>query len=520
MQATINNEDMILEQIPKAERMRQAILQPEIIIREVNNRSLFEFIKCFWPEVSNDPFLPNWHIEKVLCPELEEIAYRVANRMSRKHDLIINIPPGTTKTITCSIMFPVWCWTKWHWLRFITASYSGDLSLESAEYSRDIIRSQRFQNIYPDLDIKADKDTKGNYRVIKKIYYEGVKEPQLLVGGNRLSTSVGAKLTGFHGHINIVDDPIDPTRAISDTERATSNRWVDQTLSTRKTDKLVSTTITVMQRIHQDDPSGHLLAKKKKNLRHICLPGEIKNYRAQVQPPELADHYVDDLLDPIRMPWEVMLDLEQDLGQYGFSGQIGQKPVPPGKGMFQVGMLNIVTPSQLSLFDNRIESTVRYWDKAGSAGTGAYTVGLKMSKIRDGRYIIWDVKRGQWGAAERERIIRAAAEADGTDVAVYIEQEPGSGGKESAANTIRNLAGYNVFADRPTGDKALRADPFSVQVNNGNVLLVQADWNKIYTDELEDFPFSKYKDQVDASSGAFIKLMTKKFVRIGLGQNN
>jgi predicted phage terminase large subunit-like protein len=136
-----------------------------------------------------------------------------------------------------------------------------------------------------------------------------------------------------------------------------------------------------------------------------------------------------------------------------------------------------------------------------------------MTRLKNGMFLVDDVKRGQWGSAERERIIRQTAEADGKKVFIVVEQEPGSGGKESAENTIRNLAGWMVQAERPTGDKTLRADPFSVQVNNGNVLLRTAVWNKSYMDEFELFPNSSYKDQVDASSGAFNFLIKKKRVR-------
>jgi predicted phage terminase large subunit-like protein len=95
-------------------------------------------------------------------------------------------------------------------------------------------------------------------------------------------------------------------------------------------------------------------------------------------------------------------------------------------------------------------------------------------------------------------------------VTVWLEQEPGSGGKDSADASIRNLAGFAVYAERPTGDKAFRADPFSVQVNNGNVQMLRGDWNREYVEELRFFPNGKYKDQVDASSGAFIHLVSKK----------
>jgi predicted phage terminase large subunit-like protein len=97
---------------------------------------------------------------------------------------------------------------------------------------------------------------------------------------------------------------------------------------------------------------------------------------------------------------------------------------------------------------------------------------------------------------------------------VFVEQEPGSGGKESAEATIRNLAGYNVYADRPTGDKVSRADPLSVQVNNGNVQIIAAEWNYAYIEELRNFPLGHYKDQVDASSGSFAHLSGRKMAKV------
>jgi len=99
------------------------------------------------------------------------------------------------------------------------------------------------------------------------------------------------------------------------------------------------------------------------------------------------------------------------------------------------------------------------------------------------------------------------------DVTVWVEQEPGSGGKESAEGTIRNLGGFLAYAERPTGDKAFRADPFSVQVNNGNVLLLTGMWHRDFIEELRFFPYSTFKDQTDAASGAFSKLTQKKIAQ-------
>lgn len=484
--------------------MKLLVENPRLATRELCRRSLYNFLQTFWDVVSAHTFLGNWHIE-FLCKELEVVARQVGARQPRTHDLIVNVPPGSTKTITCSIMFPVWCWTQWPWMRFITASYSGQLSLESAEMSRDLIRSSLFQDIYPDLDIREDKDTKSNFKIVKRTL-QG-RNIVTMGGGSRYSTSVGGTLTGFHGDILIVDDPLNPSQAASDIELANANRWCEQTLSTRKTDKAVSTTIYIMQRLHQDDPSGHLLEKQKENIRHICIPGEARTFRHKISPAELYTHYVDDLMDPRRMSWDVLKDLEADLGQYAYAGQIGQDPTPPGGGMFKVDHFTFVDKLPPA---GAVVRTVRYWDKAATEGAGAWTVGVKMSQLTTGKWLVEDVKRGRWGTAEREGIIKAVAEADGVHVTIWMEQEPGSGGKDSAASSILGLAGFAAYAERPTGDKAFRADPYSVQVNNGNVQLLKADWNRDYIEELRFFPYSTYKDQVDASSAAFMKLVSKK----------
>lgn len=498
----------------------QGISNPESAIRALVMENLFFFIQYFWPAYSQQPFSPNWHIE-VICAELEKLARDVAAGKPREHDLIINVPPGTTKTATVSIMFPIWCWVNWFHLRFICASYTAPLSLESAEASREIIRSDRFRKIFPEIDIKEDKDTKSNFRIVKRVFKLGFS-PRLELGGNRFSTSVGGSVTGFHAHLILVDDPIDPNRVMSDTEVKKANHWMDSTLPFRKVDKNVTATVLVMQRLHQDDPTGHLLKShgikkdpkgnwsypdKKVKIRHICLPGEIKNYIKNVHPPELIEKYTDGLLDVKRLNWDYLNEIQMK-GQYIYGGQVGQDPVPLGGGMFQTDKLVF---RQTMPHPSEISSTVRYWDKAGTeGGDGAYTAGVRMSKLKNGRFLIENVKRDRWSTEKREQTIKQYAQTDSEKVRIGIEQEPGSGGKESAEATVKNLAGFTVQKDRPTGDKALRADPFSVQVNIGNVEILVGSWNDDYIEEMKNFPNSTYKDQVDASSGAFAMLTKLK----------
>lgn len=488
-----------------------AVKHPDALQREINDRSLYDFLEWVWPAYSSQPFVSNWHI-KYLCKELEKIAYRVGNREKKKNDLLINISPGTTKTALCSIIFPVWCWTKWYWMRFITCSYSSDLSLESAEYSRDIVKSNLFRSVYPELAIKSDKDSKGNFKIVKlvdNVAGARSKRPKReLIGGNRYSTSVGGTLTGFHADIIIWDDPLKPDEAASPKQLESVNRWLDQTLPTRKTNKATSAIIGIMQRLNQKDPSGHLLEKKKKKIKHVCLPGEIIHFKKFVKPKKLIKKYTEDgLFDKLRMDHDVLEELEADLGQYGYAGQIGQNPAPPGGGLFKVANFSI----SAQIIDRRqIHKSVRYWDKAASIDKGAFTVGVKMHLMKNKFFIIEDVKRGQWSSEVRERIIKQTAAVDGTDVDIVIEQEGGSGGKESAEATIRNLAGFRVKAERPIGDKEKRADAYSVQVNNGSFILMAADWNARFKEEHELFPNGTYKDQVDAGAGAFNFLVKKK----------
>ena len=470
-------------------------------------RSLKYFIQEFWSEISDDDLSWNWHLD-VLCDELEKVAKNVWEKNTKEYDLIINVPPGSSKTSIVTIMFPAWVWTNENWLRFITASYSKELSLESAEKSRDVITSNKFKEYFPLIRIKRDKNTKGNFKLQEHCYdnygaYIGVKGR-----GNRYSTSVGSTITGFHGHILIIDDPVNVEQARSDVEREKHNLWMSQTLPSRKANKLIAVTIVIMQRLHQEDVTGYMLNKYTK-VRHICLPAEIRNekYREIVSPNYLIKFYKDDLLDPIRMPWSVLDNFYSEQGALSYAGQFGQRPTPPGGNMFKIANFKIVntTPNP-----NDVVQTIRYWDKAGTEGAGCFTAGVKMSKLKNGNFFIWHCKRGQWGADNRERIIDQTADADGKRTKIGIEQEPGSGGKESAESTIKRLAGYDVFADRPQGDKILRADPYSVQVNYGNVFLLYDEWNKSFIEEHEYFPNGKYKDQVDAAAAAFNNLNKKK----------
>lgn len=173
-----------------------------------------------------------------------------------------------------------------------------------------------------------------------------------------------------------------------------------------------------------------------------------------------------------------------------------------------------IVPALPALGD--IVARVRYWDKAATAGDdnpdADWSVGVKLARHINGFWFVEDVVREQVGTAAREALIRQTARLDGVGVPIVIEQEPGSGGKDSAYYTITGLAGFTVHPDRPDRDLLLRSKPLAAQWQVGNVKLVSEAWNSAYLSEMNGFDgqpstATKKDDQVSATAGAFNWIM-------------
>lgn len=459
----------------------------ENIVASICRESFFEFVKEFWDTVIAEEYTHNWHVE-YLCNELQRVAERVFKNLPKEYDLVVNISPGTTKSTIASVMFPAWCWTRKTHMRFICGSYTHALALDLSRRSRDVVRSDKYRRVFPHIELRKDQDTKGFFQNNHK--------------GTRFSVGTGGSVTGMHGHFLIIDDPLDPNGALSEADLKAANNWMRETLPSRKVDKSIAATILIMQRLHQNDPSSVMV--KDENVKHICLPAVLTEH---IRPPKMRHKYKDGYMDPVRLGEKALEEQRKKLGEFAYAGQYLQHPVPRGGGMFKPERLQIDVP-------HKIIRKVRYWDKAGTQDGGAYTVGAQLGVDTAGRYWILDIVRGQWSSDRREEVILSTASIDGRAVEIGIEQEPGSGGKESAESTVRRLAGYVVRTDRPTGDKIYRADPFSVQVNGGNVRMAAGNWNTPFIDEMTYFPNSTYKDQIDACSGAFA-MLTKPRYNVG-----
>ena len=466
------------------------------LVASICRESFSDFVREFWHEIISEPLVWGWHME-LLCDEMQGVAERVFAGQPKAHDLFINISPGTSKSTICSVMFPAWVWTRLPHARLICGSYTQPLALELSSRSRDVVQSDKYRAAFPEIELRQDQNTKSHWKNTLR--------------GDRYACTVGGSVTGMHGHFLIVDDPLDPRGARSEEEIKSTNHWMSETLPSRKTDKAITPLICIMQRLHQNDPTGHQLAKGKDTIRHICLPAEDSG---SVQPPDLRAKYVEGLMDPVRLGRAVLDEARKDLGEFGYSGQYRQDPVPAGGGMFKVQRIVPDTPPPLDDSRATWRGLVRYWDKAGTRGGGAYTVGALLGLDAEGYVWLLHVVRGQWAPGEREEVILQTAKTDGRRVVVGVEQEPGSGGKESAQNTARRLVGFRVKLDAPSGDKVARAEPFADQVNSGNVKIAAGAWNRDLLDELQYFPESTYKDQTDACSGAF-NLLARRPRRVG-----
>ena len=477
------------------------------IVRSITKANFYDFVKEFWHIVIPEKPVWNWHI-KYLCSVLQRMAERVFRGEAKLYDLAVNVPPGTSKSTIFSIMFPAWVWTRMPTARVLGASFSHDLSLDLSRKCRDLVKSDLYLACFPEIKLRLDQDTKS--------YFANTK------GGMRYCVGSGGSPMGRHFHFIMIDDPINPRQTVSETVLSSTQDWIDRELSTRKVDARVTMTCLIMQRLHQSDPTAKML--EAPNTRQICIPAE-DSYA--VKPQALSRYYKDGLMDPVRLPRQVLSE-KRRLGSYFYAGQYGQNPVPPEGGMFNIDKLEFSRSPPPS---REIKIMCRFWDKAATQGGGAYTVGVKMCVTKDGRVWILHVIRVQLDSGKREKLIEATAQLDGTDCLIGIEQEPGSGGKESAEATAKRLMGYRVRIIKPTGDKVLRADPFSTQVNNSNVtVMVDRGWNHDYLEEMRFFPFSTYMDQIDGSSGCFTiitdppkrvggMLSKKKFKQKGRGRS-
>lgn len=476
---------------------------------ELARRELIHFVKQSWHVIEPaTEFKNNWHIGAV-CEHVQAV------KDGEIRNLLVNMPPRFLKSIVISVALPAWSWIDSPEFRWLYSSYSYGLSVRDAVKTRRILQSNWYRNRWGDkFKLTSDQNTKERYENDKL--------------GYRITTSVNGGATGEGGDILVADDPHNIIEIESEAFRKNVITWWSEVMPSRLNDPMSGGKIVVMQRSHQHDLSGWILDTLD-DYEHLMIPNEFDPARRVYTSIGFTDprEKAGELLAPNRVDKETTKNLKKALGTHGYAGQYQQTPSARGGNLFAVEELNLVK----RIKESNIKKRWRSWDKAATQDGGDYTVGLRMGKYKKPRlngtfdedgeercsiYFIDDVVRGQWSPAKREKRIVKTSNKDGKKVSILVEQEGGSGGKESAEATEKRLKNRKVVLEKPSGKKEDRADDFAVAIENGEVdILDNQDWTEDLIDEYRHFPASKNDDQVDAGSGAFNKLQVKGRVHIG-----
>jgi predicted phage terminase large subunit-like protein len=454
-------------------------------------QTLAGFVREAWHVLEpNATYVHNWHIDAI-CQHLEAVT---DGRITR---LLINVPPGSMKSLLVSVFWPAWEWGPkgMRSMRYLATSFNDGPTSRDSRKTRDLILSDWYQSLWPEVVLTRAGET--SFANSSTGFREGVPF---------------GSLTSQRGDRLIIDDPHSTETAESDVDRASTARKFREGAVNRLNLQSRSALVIVKQRLHAQDVSGVVL-ELGMGYEHLMLPMEFEVERRCSTSIGFVDPRTNDgdLLDPVRFPREVVDALKRDMTAYAFASQYQQRPAPREGNMFK-----------RAWFDAMIVDApppncrwVRHWDLAASKkSTSACTAGVKIGRAPDGKFYVGNVIKIQEEGATVRQIIMATAQADGLGVEISLPQDPGQAGKVQAQDMTSMLAGFVVVAEPETGDKETRAQPFASQCQAGNVSIVRGGWNEAYLDELCTFPTGKFKDQVDASSGAFGRLVTSKSNRM------
>jgi predicted phage terminase large subunit-like protein len=395
---------------------------------------------------------------------------------------MILMPPGSAKSTYASVIFPAWWFTQHPRSSVISASHSLNLAEHFSRRVRSLIRDKQQ---YLGFGVLPDQ--------------RSVDAWTTSCGGDYLSVGVRGAITGRRADLVIIDDPL---RSQADAESGRQRDhiwdWYKSDVTTRL--KPGGKVVLIMTRWHPDDLGGQLLEQAAADWRVVRLP-------AIAEAGDPLGRIIGSALWPEWENYDALMRKRELIGERAWSALFQQNPLPSGGRLFSTERIAVVPP------EHDAEATVRAWDLAATGDTGRndpdWTVGIKLSRQKTGRYLILDVVRIRGTPNQVEELIMNTAQKDGTKAIVAIPEDPGQAGKSQMSYLTRQLAGFHVISSRETGSKATREMPLASQVEAGNVSIIRAEWNRILLNEMSDFPWGKKDDQVDALVRAFTTLTTR-----------
>lgn len=418
-----------------------------------------------WLQSTSPSWTWTWNYQLYIQRYLQQITDGQLRR------LMLFVPPRHGKSEMVTVRYPIYRMEREPSTRVIIGAYNQTLAEKFSRKSRKIARER--------VSISYERKAAEDWETVE--------------GGGLRAVGVGGGITGQGGNLIIIDDPVKNRKeASSKVYRDGVYDWYTDDLYTRL--EPGGAIILIMTRWHEDDLAGRILASEDgPNWTVIKLP-------AEAEPNDPLGRQPGEALNPARYPLPELAKIRRVLGK-SYYALYQQRPMEQEGDIFKRSWFEPIRE-----LPPRFQAVARYWDKASTKDGGDYTAGVLMGRSGDNYYVI-DMVRGQWSTGARDTKILETADADsklfGQQVVNVFEQEPGSSGVDVVRAMARLLAGYTVKADKVTGDKKLRAEPFASQAEFGFVKVFRGRWFDEWIDEVTSFPNGAHDDVVDASSGAF-----------------
>jgi predicted phage terminase large subunit-like protein len=406
----------------------------------------------------------NWH-HKAIADALMRVYRGDCKR------LIINIPPRYSKTELAVINFIAWCMGKHSDCEFIHTSYSATLAVNNTAMARQLVESMEYRAVFPGVAIRSDSNSKGDWRTTTGgVVYAAGSE------GTITGFGAGKLREGFGGAI-IIDDPHKADEATSDKMRKNVIDWFGNTLESR-TNSPDTPIILIMQRLHESDLSGFLLAGGNGEAwEHLCVP---------------AVNNADEALWDIKHTREELRRMEQ-ANPYVFAGQYMQRPSPLGGGIFKTDWWQYYR--ELPPAKRIIQS----WDTAFQAKTGSdYSVCSTWAECERGYYLIDIFKQ----RVEFPELKRAALNLYQKHKPHGVLVEDKASG-QSLIQELRRETNIPIVPIKVDSDKVSRAYAVTPLIESGRVFLPEtAPWLLDFINSMATFPNAAHDDDVDSTTQA------------------
>ena len=430
--------------------------------------------RCFQDLNPQTRLATNWHLELIA-------AKLTAVPEGRIRRLIINLPPRHLKSLLASIAFPAWCLGLDPSAQILCVSYAQELADKLARDCRGIMMSPWYRRIFPT-------------RLAP--HRQAVQEFITTRQGYRLATSTGGVLTGRGADIILIDDPLKPEEALSETQRQAANEWFDHTLYSRLNDKRHGAIVIIMQRLHEDDLVGHVLAQEHwEILSFPAIAEKDEEHRIEmILEPRCFSRRQGEALHPDREPLEVLDRIRRTIGEYNFAGQYQQSPAPLGGGLVKADWFKRYRENELP---ERFDRIVQSWDTANKVTELSDFSVCTTWGVKDKNLFLIGVFRRR---LEYPALKRAVREQQSLFHATVVLIEDKASGTQLIQELITDGC-HGVTRYQPTGDKTMRLHAQTAMIENGFVHIPEtAPWLAEYLHELTVFPKGKHDDQADSTA--------------------